>query len=98
MFQQSCNSYTPNVCKVSTNLIWFTLYRDEKNHADTHSLRLFSKISLSFTKGSSVKNKAKADKSGAGSVVEHKETAHKGYVEDIRVTLPSGMVGGEGKN
>jgi hypothetical protein len=28
-------------------------------------------------------------------VIEPKETTHKGYVEDIRVTLPSGLVAGE---
>ena len=80
--------------KVSHNLSWLTAYDDKRLSISAIHLQAFSL----FTPGSSKENNAKADQSVTPSVVEPKETPHKGFVEDIRVTLPSEMVTAEGRN
>ena len=82
------------VRRVSHNLSWLTAYDDKRLSISAIHLQPFSL----FTPGSSKENNAKADQSATSSVVEPKETPHKGFVEDIRVTLPSEMVTAEGRN
>jgi hypothetical protein len=71
-----------------------TAYDDKRLSISAIHLQAFSL----FTPGSSNENNAKADQSATSSVVEPKETPYKGFVEDIRVTLPSEMVTAEGRN
>lgn len=49
-----------------------------------------------FDKGASETSSSEPDQNGA-SMIEPKETKHKGSLEDIRITLPSTLVAEEGK-
>ena len=73
------------------------MYYSFRNHICRQAICLFSKM-ISFKAGSSNTNSAKTDQSEGIKVTKPKEPPHKGYLEDIRVTLPSAMIDEAGKN
>ena len=74
-------------------MIFINFYISTIRFSIRHLFYSLCKI-MSFDAGSS----AKADQSEETKVTETKEPPHKGYLEDIRVTLPSSMIAGAGKN
>lgn len=91
----SVSSFIPELNTIECLMVWRALTtrtsRAKCNCESHHKL-----VCLRFTEGSSVTNPGTAGQAGGASLVQPKKTIDKGYVEDIRVTLPSRMVFAEG--